>query len=157
MHRDNLYPPRRELESHGVDRAPHRGLRHPDLDGAGFEAVQDLSDDVGGRPAWFYLLALLGDAQPWVMLVPLAALRARRAADRSAPALIPWLAAAFPLLPTPDPGGLRADRRGSWGGFLERLGPALELRRRRGSDVKGVAPNTSTTFGHIGCIRKTRC
>src|SRR5262249_19057108 len=40
------------------------------------------SDDLGGRPFWFYLLALAGDYEPWVLVVPFAFAKfLRRARD----------------------------------------------------------------------------
>lgn len=57
-----------------------------------------ISEDVGGRPPWFYLVALLGDAQPWILLAPFAVLRRRRGGDRAAPTVLAWVGAAFPLV-----------------------------------------------------------
>ena len=56
------------------------------------------SDEVASRPPWFYLQALLGDAQPWILLLPLAVLSAVRARDRRPEALLPWLGVAVPFL-----------------------------------------------------------
>ena len=56
------------------------------------------TEDVGSRPPWFYLQALLGDAQPWTFLIPLAVVRARRAAERRPDQLLPWFASAVPFV-----------------------------------------------------------
>ena len=57
-----------------------------------------LGDTPAARPPWFYLVALLGDAQPWLLLLPAAVLLARRAGDRRPAALLPWVASAWLLL-----------------------------------------------------------
>jgi 4-amino-4-deoxy-L-arabinose transferase-like glycosyltransferase len=57
-----------------------------------------VSDDLGSRPPWYYLGVLLGDAQPWVMVLPLAAARALRVRDRRPVAWLPWLAFLFPVV-----------------------------------------------------------
>ncbi len=57
-----------------------------------------VSESFGGRPPWFYLHALLADAQPWVILLPFAAWRAVRSRERTAGALLPWLWLGVPFL-----------------------------------------------------------
>jgi 4-amino-4-deoxy-L-arabinose transferase-like glycosyltransferase len=54
-----------------------------------------LSDDVGSREPWYYLFAILGDGQPWVMILPLAIARAWMSGDRRPEAMLPWWFAAF--------------------------------------------------------------
>jgi len=56
------------------------------------------SDDFGDRRPWYYLLAILGDAQPWILLLPFAIVRARRRRDASPAGLLAWFAAATPLV-----------------------------------------------------------
>jgi 4-amino-4-deoxy-L-arabinose transferase-like glycosyltransferase len=45
---------------------------------------------LGERGLSFYLVALAGDAEPWILLLPLAAHRAWQAGDRRAAAVLPW-------------------------------------------------------------------
>jgi 4-amino-4-deoxy-L-arabinose transferase-like glycosyltransferase len=63
-----------------------------------YHARRFFSDDLGGRPPWYYLVALAGDGQPWISLVPFALWRARRAPPRTGPAVLVLAAAAFPFL-----------------------------------------------------------
>lgn len=57
-----------------------------------------VSDELGGRPWWFYVAVVLGDAQPWISLVPFAARRAWVARSRDPLTLLAWIGAAFPLV-----------------------------------------------------------
>lgn len=56
-----------------------------------------VSEGFGGRPPWFYVQTLLADAQPWVVLLPFAVVRAVKARERTAGALLPWLWLAVPF------------------------------------------------------------
>lgn len=64
----------------------------------GWYTFRRLEGSIGMRPPWWYLTILVGDAQPWLMLVPLAFLRWRRSEDRRPVAWLPWTAAGFCIL-----------------------------------------------------------
>lgn len=68
-----------------------------------------ISDDLGGRGRgpWFYLLALLGEGQPWILFVPFAIRRAIKRGERDPVRLLAWFAAAFPLVLFSIPVGKR--------------------------------------------------
>ena len=70
-------------------------------------ARRTFSDAVGGRPPWFYLLALLGDAQPWILFLPFAVRRAWKAREADPARLLAWFMAAFPLVLFTIPSGKR--------------------------------------------------
>lgn len=57
-----------------------------------------LSDELGARGRLYYLQALAGDAQPWLLLVPSALWRWRGSGDRRPAAMLAWIGAAFPLV-----------------------------------------------------------
>ncbi|MFO0933774.1 MAG: glycosyltransferase family 39 protein [Planctomycetota bacterium] len=57
-----------------------------------------ISDDVGARPPWYMLQAVLGDGQPWVLLAPFALRAARRRGDRDPVGVLAWAGALFPLV-----------------------------------------------------------
>ena len=63
-----------------------------------YHARRFFSEDLGGRPAWFYLVAIAGDGQPWVSLLPFAIARALRDRLRTAAGVLVLVAAAFPFL-----------------------------------------------------------
>jgi 4-amino-4-deoxy-L-arabinose transferase-like glycosyltransferase len=76
-------------------------LAFPDFAGTFFgwhNVGRFLGDTPAERPVWFYLVALLGDAQPWLLLLPAAVVFARRAGNRRPAAVLPWIAAAWMLL-----------------------------------------------------------
>ena len=57
----------------------------------GHYTFRRVAGDIGERPWYFYLQALIGDAQPWITVLPFAGMIAWRHRDRRAPALLPWI------------------------------------------------------------------
>jgi 4-amino-4-deoxy-L-arabinose transferase-like glycosyltransferase len=66
-----------------------------------------ISEDVGARPPWYLPLALLGDAQPWLVFVPFALHRAWKGGARDPATMLAWAGAAFPLVFFSIPAGKR--------------------------------------------------
>ena len=74
----------------------------------GWYTFKRVGGAIGERPPWWYLQTLVGDGQPWIMLMPLALLRLRRTRARSASDLFPWVVAGAILLFFSIPLGKRA-------------------------------------------------